>query len=142
MGMLNKICTCWWCHQCACCVGECIDMWASCEACGLSYLSCGACCWTLFAPICHKCECGDGGAAGQHCLKCLKFYLYALVLYFCAPIDGIINCVLYIKEVCTNGVTGFGDVLKNTKVINEKVRDCFKLENGSEPEKTFKTYTP
>jgi hypothetical protein len=142
MGGLNKFCTCWWCHNCACCVAQCIDQWGACEACGLAYLSCGACCWTLLAPICHKCECGDGSAAGGHCMKCLKFCLYACCLDMCAPIDGCYNCIMYIKEICSNGVTGFGDILKNTKWINSMIREKFGLENGSEPEKTFKTYTP
>ena len=54
----NKVSVCLCCWDCACWVGCCYDEWASCEACGLGILNCGACCWALCAPIPHKCECG------------------------------------------------------------------------------------
>ena len=45
-------------------------------------------------------------------------------------------------DVCGGGVTGFKDMLSNTKLFNEKIRTAFELENGNQPEKTFKEYTP
>ena len=142
MPCVNKVFTCLCCHECACQTAQCIDLWASCEACGLANLSYGACCWTLCAPICHKCECGNTSEAGGHCLKCLKYCGYSCALQCCAPIDGCYNCIFYIKKVCSDGVTGFKDILENTKWLNTKIKDCFGLENGNEPERTFNTYTP
>ena len=53
MSTLNKICICLFCSECACCMAACYDEWAATEACGLGYLNCGACAWTVFAPLCH-----------------------------------------------------------------------------------------
>lgn len=142
MGMLNKVCTCLCCHECACGVGECYDTWTACESCGLAYLQCGACCWTICAPVCHSCTMGDVGKGMTHCLTGLKYCAFACLLNIVAPCDGCINCVLYSKDVCTTGVTGFADVMKNTMFLGGKVKDMLGLQTSNEPEKTFKSYTP
>ena len=142
MPGLNKFCTCFWCTQQACNTAQCIDMWAACEACGLSNLHCGAFCWSFFAPICHKCECAGCSEPCGYCFKALKYCGYSCALNACAPIDGIYNCVKYICKCCGDGYTGFKDVMENTKWMNAKIRDCMELENGSEPEKTLNTYKP
>ena len=100
MNFINKLCVCLCCHECACCVAQCIDMWAACEACGLAYLSCGNCCWTVFAPLCHNCNLGSCGEALPHCSKGIKYCLYACVLDCVAPIDGCYACVKYIIDIC------------------------------------------
>jgi len=41
-------------------------------------------------------------------------------------------------DVCGGGVTGFGDILKHSQWLNEKVKNAFELTNGSEPVNTFK----
>jgi hypothetical protein len=62
-----------------------------------------------------------------HCSKGIKFCLYSCALNCCAPIDGLYNCVKYIMDVCGSGVTGFGDMLKNTKWLNDKIKSAFEL---------------
>lgn len=142
MSIINKICTCLCCHQTACHVGECYDCWTACESCGLAQLQCGACCWSLCAPICHTCSMGDTTVAMNHCVQCLKFCAFSCLLSIVAPCDGCINCLLYIKDICTDGVTGFKDVMKNTMFIGSKVKECLELQTSNEPERTFGTYTP
>lgn len=133
MGFLNKLCVCWCCHEVACQVACCIDQWAACEACGLANLECGHCCWKVCYPLCAECKLGDCGEATPHCSKGFKYCLYACVLDCVAPIDGCYACIKYIMDVCGSGVTGFGDILKHTKWLNEKVKNAFELSNGSEP---------
>lgn len=41
-------------------------------------------------------------------------------------------------DVCGGGVTGFSNMLSNTKWLNEKIRVAFELQNGNQPETTFK----
>ena len=61
--------------QCLCLTGTafntacCIDEWHACEACGLAYLYCDACYWTLCSPICIECKLGDTGKACENCSK-------------------------------------------------------------------------
>lgn len=131
MGMLNKVCTCLCCAECACCAAECIDIWAAYEACGLAYLQCGSCCWGVCAPLCHECKLGDIGSNMPHCTKGIKYCLYSCVLGCVSPCDGCYNCVFYSMDVCGGGVTGFGDILKHTQWLNEKVKNAFELSNGS-----------
>lgn len=140
--MINKICTCICCCECACCVGECIDQWHSIEACGFAYLECGNCCWTVFAPICHSCSLGDCGAGMAHCVSGLKYCLYSCALSFCSPIDGLINCVLYSKDIFTDGLNGSSGMLKNTQFVSSKIRDGFGFSTSPEPMGKFSAYSP
>lgn len=48
----------------------------------------------------------------------------------------------YIGDVCSGGVTGFGDILKHKNWLNGKVKSAFDLKSGSEPENTFGEYKP
>ena len=140
MNTVNMIFTCLCCSQCACQVACCVDQWAAMEACGLADLQCGHCCWRVCAPICHSCTLGSVSEGMPFCSKGIKYCLYACALSFVAPVDGCYNCIKYDMEVCGSGVTGFGDMLKNIKWLNNKLKDCFELTNGSEPEKTFGEY--
>ena len=142
MPIINKICTCLCCHNTACSVGECYDCWTAYEACGLANLQCGACCWTICAPICHTCSMGDTSKGMNHCVSCLKYCVFSCLLGIVAPCDGCINCVLYSRDVCTDGVTGFKDVMKNTMVIGSKIKECLELDTSNEPGRTFGSYTP
>jgi hypothetical protein len=142
MNTCQKVFTCLCCHNCACQVAMCIDMWQGYEACCLADLECAHCCWRVCAPICHSTQCGNVGEAMPHCTKGIKYCLYSCALCCVGPLDGCYACVKYICDVCGTGVTGFGDMLKNTKWLNEKVRNAFELTNGSEPEKTFGEYRP
>ncbi len=85
---------------------------------------------------------GDCGKGMTHCSSGLKYCAFGCLLDIVALCDGCINVGLYSKDVCTNGATGFVDVMKNTMFLGLKVKDCFGLQTGIEPEKTFKTYTP
>jgi hypothetical protein len=141
-SIINKIAVCCCCSECACCVGQCYDMWHGYEACGLAYLNCGACCWTVCAPICHTCSIGDISAGMNQCVKGIKHWLFACALYCVGPYDGCLNCVFYVKDIFTTGVTGFKDITKNSNFISAKIRQALAIETGNEPEKTFLTYTP
>lgn len=125
--MLNKICTCCFCTECACQAACCIDAWSSVEACGLANLECGACCWAVCAPICHSCSMGDFGTGMGHCVKGLKYCLYSCILECIAPIDGCYNCVMYTCDIFGSGVSGFKDITKHSKWLNEKVKGAFGL---------------
>jgi hypothetical protein len=142
MNILNKICTCICCCQCACGTAECIDHWHATEACGLAEIECGNCCWTIFAPLCHSCSLGDTGAGIAHCMTCLKYCGYSCALCCCAPIDGCYNCIFYILAIFGEGVSGFGDVLKNTKFVADKLRGVFDLPEGPQPVAKFQEYRP
>ena len=133
MNMVNKIFTCCCCSCVACEVACCIDCWGSYEACGLAQLNCGHCCWKVCSPICHSCSVGSVGEGMPYCTKGIKYCLYACALDCVAPIDGIYNCVKYIGAVCSDGVTGFSDILKNKNWLNEKVKSAFELTSGNEP---------
>ena len=142
MGMLNKIATCCCCYSCACQTACCIDIWHAYEAYGLSNIECGNCCWTICAPICHTCDVGNFGEGLGHCVNCLKYCIYGCALSCCAPIDGCINCVLYIKDICTEGVTGYGNVLKNTRFVSSKLRSAFDFAEGVQPVAKMSEYRP
>lgn len=142
MPILNQICTCCFCYECACTVGQCYDCWTGVQACGLANLQCGACCWTICAPICHTCSFGDTGKGMTHCVSCLKYCAFSCLLQIVAPCDGCINCVLYIKDIFTTEVTGFKDVMTNTMVLGGKVKELLGLDTSNEPARTFGTYTP
>jgi len=68
-----------------------------------------------------------------HCTKGVKYCLYGCALACLAPCDGLYNCVKYIMDVCGGGVTGFSNILANTKFLNDKVKAAFELENGNQP---------
>ena len=104
---------CWGCYE-----AECIDQWHGCEACGLCYLYCDACAWTLCAPICIECKCGDCGKAGDNCLKSLKYCAFACALDCVAWIDGLYNCGNLVCKTCKDGVTGHKDLLENSRWLN------------------------
>ena len=111
MSVLNKIAICLFCSECACWMSICYDEWAAVEACGLAYLNCGGCAWTVFAPICHKCQFGDCDRGKDYFIKGAKFFIYSLALNFVSWIDGIINCVLYQLKNFKRGVSGSSDML-------------------------------
>ncbi len=142
MNILNKICTCLCCYQCACSSAMCIDQWHSYEACGVAYIECGNCCWTICAPICHSCSIGDTGAGFGHCITGIKYCLLSCGLCCCAPIDGIINCVQYIVAVCSDNVTGYKDILKNTKFVANKIRGGLDFPEPQQPVESLNKYTP
>ena len=85
---------------------------------------------------------GNPGEALGHCATGLKYCIYACALDCCAPIDGCINCIFYVKDICTEGVTGHHNVLKNTEFIGGKIRDAFGLPDTPQPRGKFMEYTP
>ena len=74
---------------------------------------------------------GDTSAATTKCMTGLKYCAFCCLLHFVGPCDGIINCVLYARDNCTNGVSGFSDVVKNTRFLGDKVKDTLKLSTGN-----------
>ena len=140
--ILNKVCVCLCCSNMACGVGACYDSWTSIEAYGLCYLNCQACCWTLCAPVCHECKMGDTKEAMSKCMTGLRYCAFCCLLDIVAPFDGCINCVLYARDNCTDGVSGFKDVMKNTKFLGDKVKVALDLETSNEPGKTYGSFTP
>ena len=142
MGIVNKIATCCCCCQWACNVGQCIDMWHGIQSCGFANIQCGNCCWTLCAPICHRCELGAPKEAFGHCFNCLKYCCYGCALYCCAPIDGCINCLFYIKDIFTEGVSGHHNVVKNTEFVGSRIRNAFELPDTPQPRGKFLEYNP
>ena len=64
----QKIATCIFCCPTACCVPIWIDQWWSIEACCLSYLNCGRCCWTISSPVCFSCKLGDFDKGLEYCV--------------------------------------------------------------------------
>ena len=142
MSVVNKICVCLCCSECACWMSSCYDEWAASEACGLACLNCAGCGWTLFAPIPHSLKFGECGKAMEQFKKGGLFCVYSLILNFVAPIDGCINCVLYLKKNFQSGVSGSGDMLENCMFIGKKAGDALGLKGSNEPESTFKSYSP
>ena len=130
---LKKCCQCYWFSGCACNVASCIDQWHSIEACGLSQLYCSACCWTLCAPICIDCKCGESGPAMDNCVKGLKYCLFSCALCIAACVDGCYNCIKVIQIACGDGVKSYADLLKNVEFMEQKVREGLGLETGNEP---------
>ena len=63
----KQIATCICCSPVALCTPCCIDAWWGTEACGLSCLSFGKCCWMACAPICLSGACGDAKASSDYC---------------------------------------------------------------------------
>lgn len=100
MDFLKKCCNCYMCSYKAYGVALCIDTWHSCEACGLAYLFCDACCWTLCAPLCIDCKMGDVGKAMESCSKAIKYCIFACALNCAGCCDGCYNCFKIISQVC------------------------------------------
>ena len=71
-----------------------------------------------------------------------KFCVYGFLLSLIAPIDGIINCVLYQKKNFQSGVSGASDMLENCQFLGKKISDGLGIKGSNEPEKTFKGYSP
>lgn len=109
----------------------CIDCWHGYEACGLSYLYCGACYWSLCAPICIEMKCGDSGKAMEHCSKSLRYCAFSCVLECVACCDGLYNCVKVIGTICGSGFKGNKDLMENTQFLHNKVKECLNLETGN-----------
>lgn len=142
MNFVNKVFTCLCCYSCACNAACCIDIWHAYEACGIANIECGNCCWTICAPICHSCTIGDFGAGGAHCVTGIKYCLYSCALECCAPVDGVYNCIKYIAAVCTDGVTGYGDILKNTRWMGNKIRQALDFPEPPQPVAKLSEYKP
>lgn len=134
--------------QCLCLTGTaynvafCIDCWHAYEACGLAYLYCDACWWTLCSPICIDLKLGEAGKALENCSKGLKYCLFSCALECAGCIDGCYNCIQVIKIICDGGIKGYADMTKNTQFIHDKVKNCLGLETGNEPLRSMGTFTP
>lgn len=141
-SMLNKIAVSCFCSQTACGVAQCYNMWTCCESCGLANLNQSACCWALCAPICHECKMGDTGEAAKRCGLCVKYSLFGCALSIVAPCDACYNCICYNKDNCTEGVSGFKDIVKHSQWLGKKVQTALGLTTSNEPEKTYGEYRP
>lgn len=141
-SILAKILVCMFCSETACGTACCYNTWTSCESCGLAQLNQQACCWTLCAPICHQCKLGDTTEAMIRCSLCFKFCIFATALNFVAPCDGCYACIFYNVQNCTEGVSGFKDILKHTMWLGKKVEKCLELKTSNEPEKTYGEFKP
>ena len=123
--------------QCLCFPGTaynvacCIDMWHGYEACCLACLYMDACQWTLCAPICIECKCGDCGKAMDNCSKGCRYCLFSCALENVAVCDGCYNCFKTICKACDTGISGHKDLMENTQLLHGKVKDCLKLETGN-----------
>ena len=126
-----KILQCWCFHQNAYNVAACIDYWHAQEACGLSSLYCDACCWTLCAPICIDCKCGDKDKACDNCMKSLKYCGFSCALQCVACIDGCYNCGKVICIACDTGINSHKQLMENTQFLHNKVKECLSLETGN-----------
>jgi hypothetical protein len=143
MDFLKKCCQCYWCGYAACNTAMCIDQWHSIEACGLAYLYCDACCWTLCAPLCIDCKLGETGKACENCTRGIKYCAFSCALSCVGCCDGLYNCFQVIKVACgEGGVKGFADLTKNTEFIANKVKEALGLETSNEPLRSMGTFTP
>ena len=140
--MVNKVCVCLCCSECACWYAACYDEWAAYESCGLCCLHCSGCCWAICAPIPHSLKIGDFGKGVEHLKKAVFYGLYGCLVSCCAPVDGCINCVLYNKKNCESGVSGIGDITENVKFIAKKIEAALDAKGSSEPDNTIKTFSP
>jgi hypothetical protein len=141
-SIVNKIAVCLCCSTTACGTGQCYDIWTAVEAYGFCALNCQACCWALCAPICHECKMGDTKEAGERLKKALKYCAFCCLLDCVAPCDGCINCVLYTRDNCKEGVSSYKDVMKNTMFIGSKIQKSLDLPLSSEPANTYNSFTP
>lgn len=118
---LHKTLVCCCCSHTACGVGQCYDCWTAWEAYGLCSLNQQACWWTLCAPLCHEGKCGDTDKACGKCSLAARYCAFCCLLNICAPFDGCINCVLYQKDNCSEGVSSFKDVYKHKSFFGDKI---------------------
>lgn len=75
-------------------------------------------------------------------MKGAKYCAYGCIVGIIAPVDGIINCVFYIKKNFESGVSGVSDITENCKFVAKKIEQAFDIKGSNEPEQTFKTYSP
>lgn len=136
-SLLAKVLVTCCCSPSACGVAACYNCWTACESCGLAGLNQGACCWSLCAPVCHECKLGDTDEAGKRCGLCVKYCIFGFALDVVIPCDACYNCVFYNMDNCTEGVSGFKDVLKHTQWLGKKVQTALGLTTSNEPEKTY-----
>ncbi len=124
MDFCKKCCNWYYMSQTACGVAQCIDNWHAIEACGLAYLFCSACCWTLCAPICIDCALGDGGKAMENLVKGIKYCVFACALDCVGCCDGIYNCFQITSQVWSDNklVTSYADLTKHTEFFGNKVK--------------------
>lgn len=120
----------------------CIDQWHSVEACGLAYLYCDGCYWSLCAPICINCKLGETSKAMENCLKGIKYCVFSCLLSCVGCVDGCYNCFQVIKQACGEGINGYADLTKNTQFVANKVKTALGLETGNEPLRSMGTFTP
>lgn len=142
MSMVNKVLICLCCSECACWFATFQDEWAGMEACLLCCAQCAGCCWAICAPIPHSLKCGDFGKGVEHLKKAVFYGVYGCLVSCIAPIDGIINCVLYNMKNCKSGVSGVGDITENCKFIAKKIESALDAKGSNEPESTFKSFSP
>lgn len=119
---LKKCCQCYFCSYKACSVACCVDCWHAMEACGLAYLYCDACCWTLCSPICIDCKCGETDKSMDNFVKGLKYCVFACALECVGVCDGCYNCFQVAKLACGDGIKGYADLTKNVEFIGNKVK--------------------
>ena len=105
----------------------CIDSWHSMEACGLAYLYCDGCWWTLCSPICIDLKIGECGKAIDNFLKGVKYCLFGCALNCVGCIDGCYNCIQVIKTICDGGIKGYADITKNTQFLHDKIKSALGL---------------
>ncbi len=139
---VKKCCQCYCFSGTAYNVAFCIDYWHSIQACGLAYLYCDACWWTLFAPLCIDCKLGESNKALENCSKGCKYCAFSCALSCVACVDGCYNCIKVIQIACGEGVKGYTDMTKNTQFAGNKVKQALGLETGNEPVRSFGTFTP
>lgn len=120
---LKKCCQCYFCSGVAYNSACCIDYWHGVEACGLAYLFCDGCCWTLCAPLCIDCKLGESGKAMENCMKGLKYCIFSCVLECAGCCDGCYNCVKVIQLACGEGIKCYADITKNTEFVANKVKE-------------------
>lgn len=85
---------------------------------------------------------GSPSEALGHCVNCLKYCCYGCALYWCAPIDGCINCLLYVKDIFTEGVRGHANVVKNTEFVGARIRNALEFPDTPQPRGKFLEYNP
>lgn len=139
----QKVATCIFCCPVSFYIPMWIDEWWALEACCLSYLNCGRCCWTVLSPICFTCKLGDASSAMDYCVEGIKYFFLSWALGIVSCCDGIWNMGNFVARVCKSGATSFDDVaLKDAHFIADKIKEAIKVENGNEPLKTLGKYTP
>ena len=102
-----KVATCIFCTPVSFFIPCCIDEWWSMEACLLSYLNCGRCCWTICSPICFSCDIGNFKDGVDYFVEAIKYFFYAFALSIVGIFDGFWNCGNFIVECVKDGANSF-----------------------------------